>query len=138
MQNQTNDFISVMKACKLRVTDARQELFEFLSKTQQPVTAAEITKNLQGSQHFVSVYRNIDALLKAGVVKQVPQGFKNRYELSDLFKPHHHHVTCESCGNSVSVEDPRVESLMKELTKEAGLMPTKHHFELYGICKNCS
>ena len=107
-----------------------------LSESPHPLAIQEIASRTT-DVHFVSVYRSIDALLKAGLIKQVPQGFKNRFELSDTFKPHHHHATCEFCGSSWEINSVELESLMKKLTIEVGLVPTKHHFEIDGVCANC-
>ena len=125
-----------LRQAGLSLTKTRAALFEVLSKSDNPLTIQEIVKQID-SAHFVSVYRSIDALTKAGIVKQVSIGFKNKFELSDQFKPHHHHVTCENCGRSLSVDDERIEQLMGELTKQAGFAPTHHHFEAYGICRQC-
>lgn len=126
-----------MKQAGLRVTQARRDIFDVLLATTHPLPIQAVANRLEGTVHFVSVYRSIDAMHRAGIVKQVPQGFKNLFELSDLFKPHHHHATCESCGKSVEISEPRLEDLMKQLSLESGLRPTKHHFELFGICQSC-
>ena len=128
-----NEFEQALKAQGMRVSKTKRAIFECLSEADEPLSTQKLIKQLTGS-HYVSVYRGLDALLKAGVVKQVPIGLKYRYELSDQFKPHHHHVTCEMCGASVPIESPEVEALMERITREAGLNPTRHHFEAYGVC----
>ena len=35
------------------------------------------------------------------------------------------------------INSVELESLMKKLTIEVGLVPTKHHFEIDGVCANC-
>ncbi|MCA9332403.1 transcriptional repressor [Candidatus Saccharibacteria bacterium] len=130
-------FLEQLKANGLRFTHVRQEIFYLMASENEPLSIQYIASKINNA-HFVSIYRSIDALQKAGIVKQVPQGFKNLFELSDMFKPHHHHATCEICSKSIEINNKRIEILMKELTKEAGLIPTKHHFEMYGICNNCS
>lgn len=129
-------FENEMKIHNLRQTHVRKAIFDKLLISDKPISIQTISKSIDNA-HFVSIYRSVDSLLKAGIVKQVPQGFKNLFELSDIFKPHHHHATCEKCGMTTEVHDERVEKLMKELTIKSGLMPTKHHFEMYGICKKC-
>jgi Fe2+ or Zn2+ uptake regulation protein len=138
---QTGDLLQInfeadMKRSNLRITHVRQELFSLLKQADKPLTVQELVNRSKGS-HFVSVYRSIDAMHKAGIIKQVPRGFKNLFELSDTYRPHHHHATCEGCGKSTSVHDPRLELLMSRLSKNSGLKPTKHTFELFGICHEC-
>ena len=129
-------FEEAIRSQGLRSTEVRKELFSILSTAKAPMSTQELTKKMTAG-HFVSVYRSLNTLLKAGLIREVPYGFKNLYELGDAFKPHHHHATCEVCGKSKEIHDNRIESLMKELTREAGLKPTKHHFEMYGICQSC-
>jgi Fe2+ or Zn2+ uptake regulation protein len=125
-----------MKQSMLRNTHLRQQLFTILLTSDKPLSIQELAPMIRNA-HFVSVYRSVDALRKADIIKLVPQGFKNLFELSDAFKPHHHHATCENCGVTTEVRAPELENLMKQLSIKAGLTPTKHHFELYGVCKNC-
>lgn len=125
-----------LKQHSLSMTRVRKEIFSIVLESATPMTMQDIIIAAQ-RVHYVSVYRTIDTLLQIGVVKQVPIGFKNRYEVSDKFKPHHHHVTCERCGKSVAIHDEKIEQLMKNVTMHTGMQPTKHHFEAYGICSDC-
>lgn len=125
-----------MRLAGLRNTHVRKSIFGILLETEKPLTIQNIVSKINDA-HFVSVYRSIDSMHKAGIVKLVPQGFKNMFELSDIFKPHHHHATCEHCGRTVELQEPTLERLMIEITKKAGLTPTKHHFELFGLCSSC-
>lgn len=137
---QTEAEVSLLKrrlrAAGLSLTGPRAEVFRILRASAGPVSIQEVIEAVDGI-HFVSVYRSIDALIKAGVTIRIPIGFKNKYELSEDFKPHHHHAVCERCGGTWSVEDERAEALMRQLAAQAGLTPTRHHFELYGVCADC-
>lgn len=126
-----------MSRAKLRLTRVRQEIFDLLSQADRPLSIQELV-SASNRGHFVSIYRSIDAMHRAGIVKLVPQGFKNFFELSDTYKPHHHHATCEKCGSSLEIHSPELEKLMKQLALEAGLKPTKHQFELFGVCEACA
>lgn len=130
-----NEFEAALKRAGMRNSKTKQAIFACLSEADEPLSTQQVITRSDGS-HYVSVYRGLDALAKAGVVKQVPIGLKYRYELSEQFKPHHHHVTCDQCGASVSVESAEIEALMERITIEAGLRPVRHHFEAYGICSH--
>lgn len=125
-----------MRAKGLKITPGRMDIFNVLLKSDRPLSIQEIAKEIP-EVHYVSIYRSIDKLYRGGILTQVPQGFKNLFELNDTFKPHHHHATCEKCGKSLEINDDRIESLMKDITVSAGLIPTSHHFEMYGICTSC-
>lgn len=126
-------FDQALKQAQLRSTAVRREVFSCLAQASDPLSIQEIISYINRA-HFVSVYRTLDTFVRIGVLKRVPIGLKYKYELSDAFKPHHHHVTCEECGRSISVEDSEVEALMEKLTVGADMRPTRHTFEAYGIC----
>lgn len=129
-------FARAVAAAGLRMTAARKGIFTVLFSAERPLQIAEIVQQIP-DVHFVSVYRSIDALLKAQLIKQVPSGFKNRFELSDMFKPHHHHITCEKCGDVKEIASDDVEKIIQHLARQSSFRHTRHHFEAFGICSNC-
>ena len=120
----------------LRFTKTKKALFDTLRTSTAPLSIQAIAEATP-SAHFVSIYRSIDALYKAGIVRRVANGFQSMYELSEAFKPHHHHATCNQCGKLVDIHNDQIESLMDQLAREAGIEPTDHHFEIHGYCKEC-
>lgn len=132
----SNLYYTMLRQAGLKKTRLRTELFLLLSSAKRPLTIQEMVHQTS-TAHFVTVYRAVDLLYKAHILKQVPLGFKNTFELGDAFKPHHHHATCDSCGTITSVHDPSIEHLMETLALQAGLSQSRHHLELYGICTDC-
>jgi Fur family ferric uptake transcriptional regulator len=137
MQKEIWRFKKELQNAGLRLTHNRQRIFEILALADRPLTISQIAVILKKEVHFTSVYRSVETLTQARLLREVPHGFKNYYELGEIFRPHHHHATCERCGRSTVVEDARIERLMRELTLHAGLMPTRHNFEMFGICREC-
>ncbi|MCL2280630.1 transcriptional repressor [Candidatus Saccharibacteria bacterium] len=137
MQENEWRFREELRKTGLRLTRNRQRIFEVLKHANRPLAIKQITEILNGEVHFTSIYRSIETLTRARILREVPHGFKNHYELGEMFQPHHHHITCEYCGKSTSINDTRIEQLMSELTIKAGLMPTRHNFEMFGICQRC-
>jgi Fur family ferric uptake transcriptional regulator len=137
MQKIEQQFNEELGCAGLRLTRNRRRIFEVLARADQPLTIQQIAKILAGEVHFTSVYRSVEMLSRARLLREVPRGFKNYYELGEMFRPHHHHATCEHCGRSMTIDDPRIEQLMRELTLRAGLRPTRHNFEMFGVCREC-
>ena len=137
MQEITWRFREEVANSGLRLTRNRSAIFAVLAGSDRPMTVQQIVKALAGQAHFTSVYRSVETLTRAGLLREVPRGFKNYYELGEAFRPHHHHATCERCGRSAAIDDPRIERLMRKLTASAGLTPTRHQFELFGVCRKC-
>ena len=125
-----------MKQNGLRITSVRKSLFQILYNADKPLTIKQLCSAIEDS-HFVSIYRSVEALQKAKIVKPVSQGFTRMFELGEFFRPHHHHLSCETCGTSVELQDPMLEKFISGISARNGYRLTKHQFELIGICFNC-
>lgn len=51
---------------------------------------------------------------------------------------HHHHLLCRSCGRTVEVEGPEVESWADRVAAEAGFVDITHTVEVLGTCAECA
>jgi len=50
---------------------------------------------------------------------------------------HHHHLVCRSCGRTVEVEGPAVESWADKVSAENGFSDVQHTLEIVGTCSDC-
>jgi len=50
---------------------------------------------------------------------------------------HHHHLVCRSCGRTVEVEGPAVESWTDKISVENGFRDVHHTLEIFGTCSAC-
>ena len=50
---------------------------------------------------------------------------------------HHHHLVCRSCGATVEVDGPAVESWADRLASEHGYDEVSHTLEIFGRCAAC-
>ena len=50
---------------------------------------------------------------------------------------HHHHLVCRTCGRTVEVEGPAVESWADKVSAEHGFSDVQHTLEIVGTCSNC-
>ncbi len=121
----------------LRLTEPRRDVFSILNGRQQPLTLQEILRASKFAER-TSVYRTLQLFTKLGIVEIVQVGFKQRYELAEPFREHHHHLVCIKCGELVDLErTPRLEKLINKLASAHDYELTAHHIELQGICKSC-
>jgi Fur family transcriptional regulator, ferric uptake regulator len=51
---------------------------------------------------------------------------------------HHHHLVCRSCGRTVEVEGPAVESWTDRISAENGFSDVHHTLEIFGTCSGCT
>lgn len=121
----------------LRLTKPRTEIFNTLKSFNKPMSIIDII-NACSSVDKVSVYRTIDLFTKLRIVSMIPHGWKHLYELAEPFSPHHHHLVCEKCGNLTEIHSKKLESMITNLTHEHGFMASGHHFEITGLCSECT
>ena len=129
-------YLEILKNNNSRNTNQKMEVFLLFINESRPISATFIIKSLPMINKS-SVYRILDLFIKLNIIKTIPRGFKTLYEISDIFHPHHHHITCEACGKTHALASNRLEKLIHELSLEADMIPSHHHIELYGFCKNC-
>ena len=136
---QTKDVILKKQFSKnhLRLTKNRLDILNILRTSAQPMTIQQIITKSAAKSHFTSIYRSVSYLAQAGILREVPRGFKTYYELGEKLRPHHHHITCEICHRSQSIESNKIESLVHELATFQKFKLTGHNFELTGICQDC-
>ena len=130
-------FKEAIKSHGLRFSKTKEHILQVLLANDHPVSGKDIIDSCCTKIHKSNVYRSLDQLVAVNMIKQVFIGPKISYELSEMYKPHHHHATCESCGTLTSINDSTLEKMLDRATVAAGLKPTKHSFELYGLCKDC-
>ncbi|MDR3125939.1 MAG: transcriptional repressor [Candidatus Nomurabacteria bacterium] len=129
-------FETILRRNRQRLTAPKRQIFDYLLTTNQPVSAVSIAKN-NPNINSSTIYRILNRFVTLKIIKIVPQGFKIRYELGDGFNQHHHHLTCENCGRAVAFDSPELEHLIKKISLNLNMKPTKHHIELYGLCSAC-
>jgi Fe2+ or Zn2+ uptake regulation protein len=126
----------------LRYTPVRRSLVTTLATAGRPLSIPEILEANEALPQS-SAYRNVTALMEAGVVRRVTGvDDHGRFELAEELAGHHHHLACSTCG---TVEDvvasPRLERAMGEaarvVAEEQGYVITGHQFDLVGTCAAC-
>lgn len=127
----------IFKNANLRLTEPRLKVFNTLKAINKPMSIVDISKSCSDIDK-VSVYRTIDLFSELRIVTTVPYGWKHLYELAAPFSPHHHHLVCEKCGSLTEIHSSKLESMITALTSEHGFTASGHHFEITGICHECT
>lgn len=85
-----------------------------------------------------SLYRVISLFENLGIVERLYIGWKYKIELSGIFSPHHHHITCLKCGKLVVLkEDSEIEQLIASLAAKNHITAAHHQLEIQGYCEKC-
>ncbi len=83
-----------------------------------------------------TIYRTLKILLASGFVRQSRLNGMTRYE--PVFgQPNHLHFICNSCGSNVEFPSRKVETLIRQVTKEHGFEERYSRYAIHGLCKSC-
>lgn len=131
-----------------RWTVPREEIFNLLIRSQQHLSAKEIFSILSPSNQEIgltTVYRTLDLLDKAGLVRKINAGdgqVRFEYKKGD-HSDHHHHLICTGCGKILNYRDFEKEELdlvrktEEILARKHGFLIRDHNIEFIGLCKEC-
>lgn len=131
------ELVRIFHEAKLRLTLPRVAIFAVLKNSSSPLSVSQIIKQCPEVDK-VSVYRTIKLFTSLNIVSVVTHGWKQSYELSSPFLPHHHHMVCEKCGDVIELQSSSIEALIQKFSKHYAFTPTSHHFEINGVCEKCT
>ena len=139
----STDAINLLKVRGKKVTVARQAIIEIFCSVDSPVKAKMLQlelKRLKIEVNKSTIYRELSFLVEENIIKEVhlTQGVVH-YELASL--PHHHHLSCTSCGKIKEVYVDSVEEQidkLKDSIASRGFKINRHNLEFYGTCSSCT
>lgn len=125
-----------------RYTSGRRVLVDVLAAAERPLTIPEIVER-DASLATSSVYRNLSALEQAGIASKVVTSKEHaRYELSEDFGHHHHHLVCVDCGRVSDFTLPsgveeKLDAALRRAARKEGYVHGAHRLDLTGTCPEC-
>jgi Fur family ferric uptake transcriptional regulator len=124
----------------LRDTTQRGLILDAFLKREEHLSAEQlydIVKKRDPSIGQATVYRVLKLISESGLAREVDFGDGLlRYEHS-YNHPHHDHLICRGCGETVEVMDSVIEELQKRVAEKFGYELTDHEMYLYGLCAAC-
>ncbi len=130
----------ILQIVGLKKTPGRMALLNVLLEEENPLTQQEIALKLSkvAALNHVSIYRSLEAFLKAGIIHKVESGDRTwRFALCGCgSRGHcHPHFICRVCGKAecldgVSIPQP-------PLLKRGYCVEEKEYY-LKGLCADCS
>jgi Fe2+ or Zn2+ uptake regulation protein len=130
----------LLRTAGLRATPGRIQLLKVLEKEPQPLTVYEIEDKLKGAMNQVTVYRALEALHVARIVKRVNLEHDHAHFELSAGREHHHHAVCRNCGHIQNIEVPHSSKPESEALKRASDFSSldSYSLEFFGICKKCA
>lgn len=86
---------------------------------------------------LTTVYRHLQSLADAGEVDVLRTDDGEAVYRRCVADDHHHHLVCRSCGVTVEVTGPAVETWAAEVANKHGFADVSHTVEVFGTCRTC-
>lgn len=130
-----------LQAVGFRVTTSRLVIAEFLEQAHQPIgTPVLVERFVPQDLDLATLYRTLKSFEEKGLIRHVAidQRFAS-YEWVEEEGHHHHHLVCQVCGLIEEIPDCELETLEKQVLKEASQFSDirSHSLEFFGTCKKC-
>jgi Fur family ferric uptake transcriptional regulator len=103
-------------------------------------SAQELHDELKRARRRVgltTVYRTLQDLVEVGEVDVLQNADGEAIYRRCRRGGHHHHLVCRSCGRSVEIEGPEVESWTTSVARRHGFTSVTHTVEVFGLCGRC-
>lgn len=115
------------------VSEALDEIDDFRS-AQQLHDAVRARGDAVG---LATVYRTLQSLAEGGEVDILRTEDGECLYRRCLRREHHHHLVCRSCGRTVEIDGPTVETWASHVGAAHGFTDIDHTVELFGTCTAC-
>ena len=123
----------------LRRTRQRTAVDGILADRDDFRTAQEIHDDLRRLGERVgltTVYRTLQAMTEAGELDALRTA-DGETAYRRCSTGHHHHLVCRSCGRTVEVSGPAVETWANAVAEQHSFRDVSHDLEIFGTCENC-
>ena len=140
MREAQDIFYKHLKRVGLKHTDQRDTILRTFLETRDHLSTDELfrlTRKKDPKIGFTTVYRTLKLLADCGLASEV--AFNDgiaRYE-HQYQRRNHHHMVCTECGSSVEFFSTDIERIEREIGRKNKYLPTRHTFQIYGICEKC-
>lgn len=123
----------------LRNTRQRAAVRDALSATDDFTSAQQLHQAMQArgeSIGLATVYRTLTRMAESGEIDVISgPGGESLYRACS--GGHHHHLVCRTCGLTIEIEGPPVETWAADVARRHGFEQVSHTVEIFGECPDC-
>ena len=122
----------------MRITNQREIILQELKRLKSHPTADElyeIVKKRLPRISLATVYRNLEQMSDAGIIKKVEYGGRQKRFDGNLSP--HDHIHCIRCGRVADVLTRTDRDLRSFIIDASGFKVIDDHVEFIGICPDC-
>jgi len=122
----------------VRLTPQREMILDAIHHEDEHLTADEIYQRVQARSpaiNIATVYRTLELFKDLHIIHEINLGDCTRYELCQ--DEPHHHLVCQACGATISLDHAILAPLESKLKKQFGFKAHMEHMVIYGQCAKC-
>ncbi len=125
-----------MKSRKVPVTAVRIRLLRLLEGPGKALSRREIESALEGEADRATIYRNLRALTKNGIIHRIPMnGMPEKFKLAGSSQPKDHpHFYCAGCQRLLCLSA----GLINTGKVPGGFQVQSTHLVMEGLCNQCN
>jgi Fur family ferric uptake transcriptional regulator len=122
-----------------KLTAPRRAVLDVIAGMCESLSPAEIYE--RGRRRYprlglVTVYRTLDILVEAGVVRRMHHDNGcHSYALAQA--AHGHHLICSSCNQVIEFDGCDLDELFTSVARKTGFRIEGHWLEAFGLCPKC-
>jgi len=122
----------------LNMTQARRAVVEGVFALPSHFEAADVWAEVRDQRiSAATVYRTLDLLEKAGLVRRVSFGELHAHYEQVVGREDHGHLVCQGCGRVVEFADPGLTEVVMRAAVEHGFSLSETVVQGYGLCPKC-
>ena len=123
-----------------RYTGQQRDMVRFIFSQHHHFDADQLIDDLKRAAFRVSratVYRTLAKLVDAGLLRRLEVGARTFYE-HDYGYPQHEHLYCQQCRKMIEFQNPAIEAIIREVSRQHNFQSSGHTFIIQGFCSECN
>ena len=130
--------IQALRSKGYKATPQRIAICRFALSSKEHPSAQKVyseVKKVHPTLSLSTVYKTLQVLKELGMLQELSSSLSQT-----RFDPNvklHINLVCLQCGTIADVNDPVGKELIRTVTSSAEFTVTKHHLDVYGLCRKC-
>jgi Fur family transcriptional regulator, ferric uptake regulator len=123
-----------------RYTDQQRDMVRYIFAQHNHFDADQLVDDMKRAGFRVSrstIYRTLEKLVDAGLLRSLEVGPRTYYE-HDYGYPQHEHLYCEKCKKMIEFQNPAIEAVIRDVSRQHGFQSAGHTFIIRGVCAECN
>jgi Fur family ferric uptake transcriptional regulator len=123
-----------------RYTEQQRDMVRYIFSKHNHFDAEQLIEDLKregfkGSR--ATVYRTLNKLVDAGLLRRLDVGPRMLYE-HDYGYPQHEHLYCQQCHAMIEFQNPAIEGIIADICRQHNFQTKGHTFVITGLCADCN